>query len=250
MWILPGEDVPIHPPPDFRTFSRSWACEIGSNYWFQWTSWSRGKKLGQSEYFDWNSESESYFLWTYSQGRQTPHQHCLQFTPRICRHLEEFRQVFKNSVHTFLILRGNIHVCWSLFWDLPLSWALEGGRVDWLAILSTPPLISKFLHFHAQPWELLMSRLRGHLRTSSVFRFACHVTFGPMCFKKNIVKFQPPLSPLLQNMFRKNLYNWKLYKIHLKKLPKTPEVWHGIPKFAMLGKEMHPFHAHKIYIIL
>ena len=86
------------------------------------------KKLGQSEYFDWNSESESYFLWTYSQGRQTPHQHCLQFTPRICRHLEEFRQVFKNSVHTFLASRGNIHVYWRNFETFPFLelWKGEG----------------------------------------------------------------------------------------------------------------------------
>lgn len=125
-----------------------------------------------------------------------------------------------------LILRGNIlHVCWSLFRDLPLFWALEGGRADWLV---TPPSsdieVSPFPR--ANVWAPGVNHLgdggeRLHLRTSSVFPFACHVTFGHMCFKKKS-SFQPPLSPLLQNMFRKNLYNWKLYKIHLKKAPKNP----------------------------
>lgn len=45
--------------------------------------------------------------------------------------------------------------------------------------------------------------------------------------------FQPPLSPLLQKMFRKNLYNWKLYKVQFEEnSKKPPEVRHGIPNFA------------------
>lgn len=154
--------------------------------------------------------------------------------PRICRHLEEFRQVFKNSVHTFIDMERK-HTRVLKFISRPSPFLSFGRGKGWLARNFVNPSsdieVSPFPR--ANVWAPGVNHLgacgeRLHLRTVVRFPFclSCHLWSHVLQEKHR--PFQPPLSPLLQKMFRKNLYNWKLYTIHLRKLQKAPRssTWH------------------------
>lgn len=201
------------------------------------------KTRGQSEYFDWNSESESYFFWTYSQGRQTPHHHCLQFTPVFVGTWKTSGKYSKIRYTHLLILRGNIHVCWSL---RPSPFLSFGRGKGWLA--RNPPssdievspfpranVWAPYVTIRGTSFESLWERL--HLRTSSVFRFACHVTFGHMCFKKNIVLSTAPEPTVAKNVQKEPLQLETLQN-SFEKTPKNPwSLTCNNPNLPCLGRK-------------
>ena len=173
--------------------------------------------------------------------------------PRICRHLEEFRQVFKNSVHTFTDMERK-HTRVLKFISRPSPFLSFGRGKGWLARNFVNPSsdieVSPFPR--ANVWAPGVNHLGDggewlHLRTSSVFRFACHVTFGHMCFKKNIVLSNRPWAHCCKKCSERTFTTGNFTKFNLKKTPKSPPKFDmAYPTLLMVGKEMHPFHGHKI----
>lgn len=173
--------------------------------------------------------------------------------PRICRHLEEFRQVFKNSVHTFIDIERKHLTRVLKFISRPSPFLSSGRGKGWLArchpllwyrsfSISTRKRVSSYCVTIAGDiiWEMVGNGcILGRLPFSVLPVMSPLVTCAS---RKNIVLSNRPWARCCKKCSERTCTtgNFTL------KLQKTPEVWHAITQFAMVGKEMHPFHGHKI----